>query len=191
MLLTYGEKTIPIPLSDAPLEHSGNEEEEEAEGENENDDELENEDEEKEEKTLDTFEAVRQNQKACLKVLATHLGLDFFQIEEQVRKHASYGRRNISSRSGVRFRDQHDDPGSSRAQARVRTQAQMSTPGAESPIEIQVRASQEHNSGTSITSSGSNVSGLRRGPRQSSSPNDVSDSYATQPLSRDSDDDSG
>jgi hypothetical protein len=184
LLLTYGEKTIRIPLSDAPPDHGRNEEEED-----EHDDEQE--DEEKEEKALDTFEAVRQNQKACLKVLATHLGLDFLQIEEQVRKHAEYGQRDMSSRSGVRFRDQHDDPGSSRPRARVKTQAQVSAPGAENPIETQVRASQEHNSGTSITSPGSNVSGPRLGARHSSSPNDVSDSYATQPLSRDSDDDSG
>jgi hypothetical protein len=173
LLHTYDEKTIRIPLSDATSDHGNNWEDED------------------EEKELETFEAVRQNQKACLEVLATHLGLDFDRIEENINKYTRYRQQENNSRPGARPRNEQDDPGASRPRTRARTQAQVSAPGAEDPIETQVRASQEHNSGTSITSPGSNVSGPRLGARHSSSPNDVSDSYATQPLSRDSDDDSG
>ena len=127
--------------------------------------------------------------KGRLKVPATHLGLDLVQIEEQVRSMHVMSTRYLLS-LGVRFEDQHKNPEARHPRATVRTLAQVSASCAESPIETQVRASQEHNLCTSITSPGSNVSVLRLGVCRASSPHDVFNSFAIQPPSRNDGDDS-
>lgn len=171
LLQFYGDRTLCVPPTDAiPNFHDDDDDEED-------------------EKELDTIKDVMRNQKACLGVLASHLGLDFDRIEKEAEKVTGYQQRARLIRPTSERRGQEDEPDQKRPRTKARIQAQADRTDQDGRIQTQVRATQEQSSGTSITSPRSNASGPHLGAHPSSSTSGISDSLATQRLSHGSDDD--